>query len=54
MPPTVVPTPGFRSIDCPQDADVVLVSIGAHDAQFGDVIALCAETKDSCRSLVQP
>ncbi len=46
--------PGFQIDRLPQDADVVLVSIGAHDAQFGDVIALCAETKDSCRSLVQP
>ena len=46
--------PKYQIDEVPGDAHVVLVSIGAHDAQLDDVIALCAETEESCRPLVQP
>jgi hypothetical protein len=46
--------PTYQVDAVPSDAELVLVSVGAGDAQLNEVIATCAERAGSCRSSVEP
>ena len=46
--------PAFQVERIPENADIVLVSVGAADAQLNDVIATCGASQTSCRASVMP
>lgn len=46
--------PTYQIEHVPENANVVLVMVGAGDAQLVDILALCAGAVDSCRPLVIP
>ena len=46
--------PAFQVERIPENADIVLVSVGAADAQLNDVIATYGASQTSCRASVMP
>ncbi len=46
--------PAFQIDAVGTETDIVLIGIGAHDAQLTDVIAACTENAESCVAAVQP